>query len=59
MNNNYANLINSIDKKLSEISTLVKKYDLSHNTNLDNDLDYKLEEVLDCIESNADTDFID
>lgn len=56
MNTDYTNLINSIDEKLSEISTLVKKYDVTHNTNLDNDLDYKLEEVLDYIEMNADNE---
>ena len=41
-----------VDEHLSKVSELVGTFDLTHNSDLSNDLSYKLDEVSDLIEDN-------
>ncbi len=56
----YDKMKKEVDELLSKVSVLVGKFDLTHNSDLSNDLSYKLDEVSDLIEDNYEVaDFTD
>ena len=48
----YDKMKKQVDEHLSKVSELVGTFDLTHNSDLSNDLSYKLDEVSDLIEDN-------
>ena len=56
----YDLMKDKVDKLLGQIDKLVSDFDDKYETELSNDLHYKLDEVADLIEDNmTNTDFID
>ena len=54
----YDNMFDNVDKLLCKIESLVRKFDDKYETDLANDLMYKLDEVSDLISDNmVNTDF--